>query len=460
MLRLALLLLALATSLSAGKVQNVLFLVSDDLKASVLGCYGDKFCQTPNIDKLASQGVLFKRAYCQGTVCAPSRQSFMFSRYKGKKNSPSVAEHFKNNGWHTARVGKIYHMRVPGDIIAGTNGVDHPPSWTERYNSQGLESHTPGAYACLSLNHFTNGPDNRQSTKMTQRPFVTVEADDHSGSDQPDYKTATTSIQLLRKFKKSGQKFFLAAGFVRPHYPMVAPAPLFRNYPWKKIPLPHVPEGDLKDIPTGGIAGNNNARNPIGQYPGNQKRMWAGYYASVEFMDTQVGRILDELEALGLRDSTAIAFTSDHGYHLGEHTFWEKGNLHEEVTRVPLILSLPGMEGASTNQIVELVDIYPTLSQLAGLKIPAPVQGTSLVPLLKNPGLEEPLKTGALSFAGRGTSIRVPGWHYASYGKNGEELYDMAKDPGQYTNLAQSQPGHPKLSELRKLLKQRLQTDQ
>jgi iduronate 2-sulfatase len=455
-----LLLLSLAWQTSnAGQIQNVLLLVSDDLKASVLGCYGDKFSKTPNIDRLARKGVVFEKAYCQGTVCGPSRQSFMFSRYKGR-NGASVAEHFKNNGWHTARVGKIFHMRVPGDIIAGTNGQDHPESWSERYNSQGLESHTPGLYACLSLNHFTRAPENRQSTKMPQRPFVTVESDDPSGRDQPDYKTASTSIELLEKFKGAGQKFFLASGFVRPHYPMVAPAPLFRNYPWQSMPLPNVPDGDLDDIPPGGIAGNNNSRNPIGQFPDNQKRMWAGYYASVEFMDEQVGRVLDKIDALGLDKSTAIVFTSDHGYHLGEHTFWEKGNLHEEVTRVPLIISLPGMEGASSRQIVELMDIYPTLANLSALDIPASVQGVSLVPILDNPALEKPLKPGALSFVGRGSSLRVQDWHYARYDNGGEELYDMSKDPGQYSNLVRDPTSANKLSELRNSLTQRLKETQ
>ncbi|MBT4223414.1 MAG: sulfatase-like hydrolase/transferase, partial [Opitutae bacterium] len=208
---------------NATTIRNVLFLVSDDLKASVLSCYGDKFCRTPNIDKLAKQGMLFDRAYCQGTVCGPSRQSFMFSRYKGQKGS-SMAQHFKENGWYTARVGKIYHMRVPGDIIAGTNGVDHPPSWTERFNSQGMEAHTPGNYACLNLNDFKRAQAGRQSTKMKHRMFVTVETDS-DGSGQPDYKTATKTIALLQEHKD--KPFFLAAGFVRPHYPMVAPKPLF-----------------------------------------------------------------------------------------------------------------------------------------------------------------------------------------------------------------------------------------
>lgn len=442
----------LGSALYGEKIRNVLFLVSDDLKASVLGCYDDPFCKTPNIDKLAQEGVLFSNAYCQGTVCGPSRLSFMFSRYKGQ-SGPSMAEHFKNNGWHTARVGKIYHMRVPGDIIAGTNGVDHPASWTERHNSQGMEAHTPGAYACLSLNHFTRSPLNRQSTKMPQRPFVTVESDDHSGADQPDHKTATKSIELLRKFKKENKPFYLAAGFVRPHYPMVAPAPLFNNYPWEKIPLPEVPKDDWDDIPKGGINGSNSVDNPIGKYPDNQKRMWAGYYASVEFMDLQVGRIVEELEKLGLRDSTAIVFTSDHGYHLGEHHFWQKGNLHEEVLRVPLILSVPGMSrNAKSNQLVELIDIYPTLVEMAGLSIPKHVQGTSLKPLLKDPQKKEPIKEGAYSFAGSGTSLRIPGWHYAYYKNGDEELYDMQKDPNQFTNLAKSNQHQEQLLKLRKTL--------
>ena len=448
-MRIALFFLLATGFCNAAAIQNVLFLVSDDLKASVLGCYGDKFCRTPNIDKLAKQGMLFERAYCQGTVCGPSRQSFMFSRYKGQKGS-SMAQHFKENGWYSARVGKIYHMRVPGDIIAGTNGVDHPPSWTERFNSQGLEAHTPGDYACLNLNHFTRSQAGRQSTKMKHRMFVTVETDS-DGSDQPDYKTATKTIALLQQHKD--KPFFLAAGFVRPHYPMVAPKPLFAHYPWEKIPLPNVPSNDLEDIPAEGLAGTRNDKNPIGMYPDNQKRMWSGYYASVEFMDKQVGRILDELDRLGLRRSTAVVFTSDHGYHLGEHTFWQKGNLHEEVTRVPLVLSVPGTKPGKSRSIVELMDLFPTLAALAGLKIPEDVQGKSLRPVLADPTAI--IKDGALSFVSRGLSIRTPGWHYARYNGKAEELYDMKADPQQFTNLARSSSHRDQLQHLRTLLQEK-----
>ena len=448
-MRIALFFLLATGFCNAAAIQNVLFLVSDDLKASVLGCYGDKFCRTPNIDKLAKQGMLFERAYCQGTVCGPSRQSFMFSRYKGQKGR-SMAQHFKENGWYSARVGKIYHMRVPGDIIAGTNGVDHPPSWTERFNSQGLEAHTPGDYACLNLNHFTRAQAGRQSTKMKHRMFVTVETDS-DGSDQPDYKTATKTIALLQQHKD--KPFFLAAGFVRPHYPMVAPKPLFAHYPWEKIPLPHMPFNDLKDIPAEGLAGTRNDKNPIGMYPDNQKRMWSGYYASVEFMDKQVGRILDELDRLGLRRSTAVVFTSDHGYHLGEHTFWQKGNLHEEVTRVPLVLSVPGTKPGKSRSIVELMDIFPTLAALAGLEIPEDVQGKSLRPVLADPTAI--IKDGALSFVSRGLSIRTLGWHYARYNGKTEELYDMKADPQQFTNLVRSSSHKDQLQHLRTLLQEK-----
>jgi iduronate 2-sulfatase len=412
-------------------IRNVLFIVSDDLKASVLGCYGDRVCKTPNIDRLAKDGVVFERAYCQGVWCAPSRVSFMFSRYRGE-GSVNLGQHFRENGWYSARVGKIYHMRVPGDIIDGTDGKDVPSSWTEKFNSPGREAHTPGHYACLNLNIFTTELEGRQSTRMPHRMFVTVRYEG-DGSDQPDHKSATKAVELLRKHKD--EKFFLAVGLVRPHYPMVAPQQFFDPYPWQKMALPKVVESDLNDIPKAGLAGTRNEKNPIGKYPDNQKRMWTGYYASVAFMDAQVGRILDELEQLGLRDSTAIVFCSDHGYHLGEHGFWQKSNLHEEVTRVPLIISVPGMKPGRSKSLAELVDIFPTLSELAGLKVPDEVQGKSLVPVLADP--KATVRDGALSL-NKGYSLRTADWAYMKYNDGSNELYDMKADPNQFTNLAEN----------------------
>ncbi|MGI9472173.1 MAG: sulfatase [Rubripirellula sp.] len=430
-------------------IKNVLFIISDDLKASVLGCYGDPFCKTPNIDRLAKEGMVFERAYCQGTSCAPSRQSFMFSRYQGT-GEVNLGQYFRESGWYTARVGKIYHMRVPGDIIAGTNGKDVASSWTQRFNSPGLEAHTPGDYACLNLNVFTDALADRQSTKMPHRMFVTVQYDG-DGSDQADHKSASKAIELLQRHKD--EKFFLAVGLVRPHYPMVAPRQYFEPYPWQDMRTPPQQTDDLKDIPKLGQAGTISSKNQIGQYPDNQKRMWAGYYASVTFMDRQVGRIVDELDRLGLRDSTAIVFTSDHGYHLGEHQFWQKSNLHEEVLRVPLVMSVPGLGRGRSRSIVELVDIYPTLSELAGLPIPAEVQGTSLVPVLKES--EARVKPGALSF-NKGFSIRTPGWHYMRYTDGTQELYDMENDPGEYRNEANNPKFATQLKQADSILRARL----
>jgi iduronate 2-sulfatase len=423
--------LLLVGTLCAAPIKNVLFLISDDLKASVLACYGDRVCKTPNIDKLAANGLVFQRAYCQGTACAPSRQSFMFSRYRG--TAPvNMGQHFKNNGWYSARVGKIYHMRVPGDIIAGTNGGDVESSWAERFNSPGQEAHTPGDYACLNLNIFTSELEGRQSTAMPHRMFVSVSYEG-DGSDQPDHKTATKTIDLLRSHKD--KSFFLAAGFVRPHYPMVQPRQYFDLYPWQDIQLPKRIENDWDDIPPLGRSRSTSQGTGMAKYPDNQKRMWAAYYASVTFMDEQVGRILDELERLNLRDSTAIVFTSDHGYHLGEHDFWQKSNLHEEVLRVPLIISVPGMARGSSDSIVELMDIFPTLSELAGLPIPESVQGTSLAPVLQDPTAT--VKEGALSLQ-NGYSLRAPRWVYTWYKDKSEELYDMSRDPQQFTNQAEN----------------------
>lgn len=430
-------------------VENVLLIVSDDLRANTLGCYGDRFCQTPNIDALARRGMLFERAYCQGTSCAPSRQSFMFSRYQG--SSPvNLGQHFREHGFYSARVGKIYHMRVPGDIIAGTNGSDVASSWTERFNAPGLEAHTPGDYACLNLNIFTDALDGRQSTKMPHRMFVTVQYDG-DGTDQADHKAATKAIELLQQH--GGKPFFLAVGFVRPHYPMVAPRPYFEAYPWQQMVLPPQVPGDLDDIPKLGLAGTISSKNPIGKFPDNQKRMWAGYYAAVSFMDAQVGRLIDALDEQGLLDNTAIVFTSDHGYHLGDHQFWQKSNLHEQVLRVPLIIAAPGQPAGRSESIVELVDVFPTLSELAGLPIPASVQGESLVPILRDPS--HSVKDSALSFD-RGHSLRTARWHYMRYSDGTTELYDMRDDPDQITNQSNDPRLRDVVAELDQTLNRRL----
>jgi iduronate 2-sulfatase len=414
-------------------VRNVLFLIADDLKAGVLGCYGDEICKTPHLDALAEKSMVFERAYCQGTWCQPSRQSFMHSRYAGD-SGPTLGKHLIDEGFYSARVGKIFHMRVPGDIIDGTDGNDVANTWTEKFNCRGQEAHTPGLYRLLNQNIETRALENRQSTRMPFRMFASVESDG-DGPEQPDWKAAEKTVELLRKHGKGDRPFFLATGFVRPHYPSVAPASYFDDYPIEKIPFPEVPEGDLDDIPKMGKSGMTSESSGIAKYPDNIKQMWSDYYATVTFMDEQLGKVMAELDRQGLRDSTLVIFTSDHGYHLGEHHFWQKSKFHEDVTRVPLLVSAPGFEPGRTMALAELMDIYPTACDLLGVPVPDSVQGESLRPVLANSSAK--VREAAFSLdQKKGHFVRTDGWAYMRYKDGSEELYDMKNDPGQFTNLA------------------------
>jgi iduronate 2-sulfatase len=200
-----------------------------------------------------------------------------------------------------------------------------------------------------------------RDAKGPNRMWATVESDKEDGSGQADYMVATKAVELLRERKKEGKPFFLGVGFVRPHFPMVQPKKFFELYPQEKMKIPPLIPGDLDDIP---LAGRGSDGKGLNETEEGRRRMWQAYYGSVSFMDEQLGRVLDELDRLGLRDSTAIMFTTDHGYHLGEHGFWQKANLHEEVVRVPLIVSVPGMKPGRTSSLVELVDLYPTWTDL------------------------------------------------------------------------------------------------
>ena len=290
---------------------------------------------------------------------------------------------------------------------------------------------------------------------MPFRMFVTVDYKG-DGSDQPDWKAATKSIELLQSFREDEKPFFLAVGLVRPHYPNVAPEQYFATYPYKQIKLPFVPKNDWNDIPKMGISNSNSQHFGIDKFPDNQRRMWSGYLATVTFMDQQVGRILGALKALGLDDDTAIFFTSDHGYLLGEHHFWQKGNLREEVTRVPLIIKAPGQKPGKSSSIVELVDLFPTACDLAGLSIPRSNQGESLLPILKNPQAQ--IKRTALSFVPKGTSLRTSDWSYMKYRDGTEELYNMKADPQQFTNQAKDPKHRKQLLKQRKLFSERMET--
>ena len=423
-----------ATSLAseqAGKIKNVLLIMSDDLKASVLHVYGNTVCRTPNIDRLAKSGMVFERAYCQGLACSPSRPSMLRSIYpKSKATAPTIGEYLQQFGIHTARVGKIFHMPVPHAQLDGSNGRDVAECWTERYNTKSDETFSPGLYRLLNSDIVTRKIEGRDA-KGANRMWATVESDKEDGSDQADYMVAAKAIELLRERKKAGKPFFLGVGFVRPHFPMVQPKKFFELYPQEKMQIPPLIPGDLDDIPPAGHGSDGKGLNEMEE---SRRRMWQAYYSSVTFMDEQLGRVIDELDRLGLRDSTTIVFTTDHGYHLGEHGFWQKANLHEEVVRVPMIISAPGIKPGRTSSLVELVDLYPTWTNLLGLPMPKGLHGKNLTPILHNPNAK--VRDTALSIHNRsGGGLRSAEWHYMNYGGKGEELYDMIKDPGQYTNL-------------------------
>ena len=220
------------------------------------------------------------------------------------------------------------------------------------------------------------------------------------------------------------------------------------------MPLPQVPANDLDDIPRAGLAKMTSQNSGIAKWPNNQKRMWAAYYATVTYMDEQLGKILDELERLKLSSSTAIVFLSDHGYHLGEHNFWQKSNLHEEVTRVPVIISAPGLKPGRTQSLAELIDIYPTLCSLLKVPIPKSVLGKSLLPTLRDPRISP--RTNALSLNRGSHSLRTDRWAYMKYKNGDEELYDMIKDPAQFSNLAKRNEYQATKSQLLNQLKKEL----
>lgn len=452
---------------AADKPYNVLFIISDDLTATALSCYGNEVCHTPNIDTIAAKGTRFTQAYCQATYCGPSRASFMSGYYPHASKAfgyvsprsyigdrPTWSQHFKNNGYYTARVSKIYHMGVPGDIEKGNNGTDDPASWTERFNSQGPEWKAPGNGETLE-----NNPDGKKPA-VGGNTFVVVEAD---GDDlvHSDGKTAKKAVELIRKHKD--EPFFLGVGFVRPHVPFVAPKSYYPPFlPYKKHVLPKKVKGDWDDIPKLGI--NYKTSVNMKMDVRRQKKAVGGYYASVAYMDAQVGKLLNALKQAGIEDNTIVIFTSDHGYHLGEHDFWAKVSLHEESAAVPLIISVPGKKPAVCNSLTELLDLYPTISSLCGLKIPAGIQGKDISSMLDDPAVT--VRDAAFSVdprgkGNRGFLLRDDRWAYIQYKEDasaGAELYDMQSDPQQFTNLATKPEYQTQVADFKKRLAAKLKT--
>src|SRR5678815_6171606 len=355
---------------------NVLFIASDDLRPT-LGTYGNAIVKTPNLDKLASQGVRFDRAYAQYPLCNPSRSSLLTGKYPTQTSIldneyyfralhpdlVSLTQHFKANGYSTLRSGKVFH-----------GGIDDTDSWTEG----GEERAFTGAKRPPA------NPDSAERTSQSDR-IVTLEGD---GESNGDYKAATRAIEFLNKYKD--QPFFLAFGPAKPHSPPTAPKKFFDLYDADKIPLP--PDFAPRPAAPAGFPEISIARRNSDLFigrdasPAQAREMIRAYYASVSFMDAQVGRVLDALDRLKLRDKTIVIFWGDHGYHLGEKGKWSKAySLFEVATRVPLIVAVPGDKPGVSGRTVGLLDLYPTLVELCGLPQPYPtparLEGHSLTTL-------------------------------------------------------------------------------
>lgn len=428
---------AAKTAPAAQRPMNVLLIMSDDLGAR-FGGYGFPEVKTPNLDRLAREGVLFERAYTQFPQCAQSRASFLTSRrpndtrvFDLKTNFrvalPDVVtlpQYFRQQGYFAGRVGKIFHQGVPNDI--GTGGPDDVPSWTEVVNPRGRDKE---AEVTGKLVNMTPGI-----------PFGAAWAyleDEGKDAEQTDGIIAAEAVKMLEKHKDG--PFFIAAGFYRPHVPDVAPKAYFDLYPLDKIRLEQTPP---ETAPVEPIMTSNIWPPHLGTSETERRKMMQAYYASATFMDAQVGQILDALDRLGLKDNTVVVFMSDHGYQLGEHGQWQKNTLWEQSVRTPLILRAPGARGngAASPRPVELLDIYPTLVELAGLPARSDLQGVSLTPLLAAPRAD--WTRPAYSQVQGGRSVRTQRWRYTEWeaGRIGASLYDLAADPGELRNLA----GDPK----------------
>jgi iduronate 2-sulfatase len=439
-----------------GKKLNVLFIASDDLNCC-LGCYGDKIVKTPNLDRLAARGTVFQRAYCQFPLCSPSRSSLMTGLrpdttqvFDLKKHFRSVLpdvvtlpQMFMNNGYYAARVGKIYHYGVPSQI--GTSGLDDPPSWKDFVNPRGRDKDEEG-----KLTNYT--------PKRGLGAALAFLAADGTDEEQTDGIGAAATVRLLEQHRD--KPFFIACGFYRPHCPYIAPKKYFDRVPLDSIRVPEFPRDLPSRVPVGALASTK----PWPWFGVNTQQLRESvraYYATIEFMDAQVGKLLDALDRLGLADSTAIVFWGDNGYHLGDLGLLMKQSDFENSARIPLIMSVPGQKapGKQSPRTVELLDIYPTLAEACGLTPPANLAGKSLKPLLDDPAAswEKPAFTQVWRGTYGGYSVRTERWRFTMWGvdaSHGEELYDYESKLGETENLA-ADPQHAQTkAKLRALAKQ------
>ena len=459
----------LCAAATAQQRPNVLFIATDDMNND-LGTYGHPVVKTPNFDRLARLGIRFDRAYCNYPVCNPSRASLMTGLYPDQTRVRNNAVHFRNtipsvktlpqmfrdNGYFVARVGKIYHYGVPTQI--GEDGLDDPASWEETVNPRGRDKWEEDRI-------YTIDP-------VTGNLGGTLSWMAQAGTDeeQTDGLGTTAAIELLSKSRE--RPFFIAMGFYRPHTPYVAPRKYFFQYPLRLIRLPAEPLDDLIDIPPAAWVDRPYQLNLPKR---KQRQAIQAYYASISFVDAQLGRLLDALERLDLVDTTLIVFWSDHGYHMGEHKLWQKTTLFENSARVPFIVASPRHRetaGLGTSSLAELVDVYPTLAEICGLEPPSHLVGRSLVPVLEDPtrsvrssalttfdthdrvNRRKPLRPRAVGY-----TVRTDRWRYTEWGtdgRQGAELYDHWNDPKEFVNLALAPAEQETVRRMKKLLAERV----
>ena len=439
---------------------NVLFIAVDDLRVE-LGCYGDKHVHSPNLDRLASEGMLFERAYCQQTVCNPSRASTLTglrpdtlrvwdlpTHFRSiRPQTTTLPEWFKQHGYHAQCIGKIFHNWRQDDWKGD------PVSWSVpsqlHYNSHNQD--LPLVKGALPPNHASGQ--------------LRAECRDVPDEAYFDGRVAQRAIETIHDLHESGEPFFLGVGFWKPHLPFNAPKRYWDQYDPSLIPLPptqppkSVPEIALTDAR---FRGDRDAL----------RELHHGHLAAISYVDAQIGRVLDCLDACGIRDETIVVVFSDHGLHLGEHGLLRKTTVFELDARVPLIVAAPNYSAGRTESLVELVDLLPTLVELASLPMPTGLEGTSLVPLLRDPSAR--VKAESITQIPRpnyprgktpevmGYSMRTPHERYTEWRRfeNGEvlarELYDHRTDPQEQWNVAGDPDQEGRLAELKSRLQPHL----
>ena len=451
---------------------NVLFIAVDDLRAE-LGCYGHPHIHSPNIDRLAASGMRFDRAYCQQAVCNPSRASLMTglrpeaigvlgNHAHFRNQHPGVVtlpQHFKEHGYHAAAIGKIYHGVFPdGASKTKWDTMGDPQSWSEPairfgpryyYTEEGIAA-ARSVYRRI-YKPRNPGPDD-WTTKLVFGPAT--ESPDVPDNVLYDGKVADAAVRKLKELKSRKQPFFLAVGFIKPHSPYIAPKKYFDLYAGGSPPA----QTDFPiDAPTFAGHGSGELRRYTdqpkqGAIPDdNQCRVRHAYFACISFIDAQIGRVLGELDRQGLSENTIVVLYGDHGYHLGEQGLWGKTTNFELDTRVPLIVRAPGMKaaGASSRSLVELVDLYPTLAELAGLPVNGSLQGRSMGPILHDPAhatkssalSQYPRRGGLMGYSMRTDTHRLTQWIHLKSGEvRATELYEYAGGPVEEKSLAAAAP--------------------